>query len=73
MVPCSVFKHFKGLKVPCSSLRCLVGPLTIIEKPVKINFPGKSWKTCKKLKVMEKKLKAVKKFCEGLFENNSLF
>ena len=39
----------------------------ISENPGKTNFPGKSWKTCKNLKVMEKNLKVVKKFCQKTF------
>ena len=43
----------------------------VMENPGKMNFPGKSWKTCKKLKVMEKKfIKLSKNFTKGLFKNN---
>ena len=33
-----------------------------MENPGKINFPGKSWKICEKLKVMEKKLNGSSNF-----------
>ena len=44
---------------------CATGPVsyrvpTVMENPGKICFPGKSWKTCKKLKVTEKKFKSQK-------------
>ena len=47
---------------------------TVMEKSGKSwknKFPEKLWKTCKKLKVMEKNQKLSKSFAKGLFESNS--